>query len=78
MKKEDVLAKLKYFIDIENKGENEFLPIHLQLVDDSQMPQNDKQRCKDIIEKLTKDCAIHVSILKELEERVTGSKKNDF
>ncbi|MBI4706799.1 MAG: hypothetical protein HY761_02605 [Candidatus Omnitrophica bacterium] len=78
MNKAEVINKIEGFIALEKKAENDFLPFHLRLLNDSSVSQDKKTHCKQIIDKLTQDSITHAKILEELRDLLIRSEEDDF
>ncbi|MBI4982750.1 MAG: hypothetical protein HZC15_06425 [Candidatus Omnitrophica bacterium] len=78
MNKAELINEIERFIALERKAENDFLPFHLRLLNDSSISQDKKTRCKHIIDKLTQDSITHAKILEELRDLLIRSEEDGF
>jgi hypothetical protein len=78
MRKQEVLDRLGHILSVEKRGENEYFKIHLQMLEDSTMPESKKKDCRNIIEKLAGECGEHAKMVEKLKKTVIGSEEYDL
>jgi hypothetical protein len=79
MNKEELLNRLDYFIhSFEEKAVNEFYVIYLNMIDDSDLDNDKKNYCREVIKRLSDESRVHIQILEETKQYVESCKDADF
>jgi rubrerythrin len=78
MRKDELLAKLETSIRSEDGAIEKYTKYYVQLLEQSELPEERKALCRPIIQRLHDDSVRHRNTLEQLKLRITSRDRDEF